>query len=370
MKLRINKNDLQEGISAAIRATTSNSTQTILSNLFITAKNDSIQIIGNNLELYIETKEIYADVYEEGTICLDAKLFYEIVKKAQGIDIQITVEKNNSVIITSNKRQMKMHGIDASDFPLITHEIGPRFNMESRILCDLLKQTIYAISSDNAKPILTGSLIEVENNLIKTVGCDMFRMAYNYAKIKDVKQAIRVIVAKKSLVETINFLSEDEDVEIQVTQKYIVLELDKYRITSRFIEGEYINYNNIFNEQNAKTTAKINRKEFINVLECALLLASKEACIGKVSKATLKIEKGQITTKVNNEHGALIEETTAEIEGKELEIIFNTKYLLEALSVIKDDEVTMHFGGELSPCIIQGNGNNKHLVVPMMPAKK
>lgn len=367
MNLSVNKSDLLNSISTAIRATTTSTTQPIFACLLLTANEDGIQLTGNNLELCIQTNPIPVEALgEPGSVALDAKLFHEIVKKLPDGDVKIVVDEKNIAVIKSGKREFKIFGENAEEFPaMLEVQSKNRFTTKAAVLRNMIRQTLFTVSLDMSKPAMTGELMEVADGKINLVACDGFRIAYRYGDTETDGDSFKVVVPGKTLREIMRLLPPHEDSEIVMhfTERKILFELDNCRISSQLIEGQFIDYQKPLNVE-TKTTAKLNRAEFLSSLECAQLIAFEN---NKKTPVKLVIADDIITITANAERGTLHEETQASIEGDNLTIAFNPRLLIDALKVIDDNEVQIHFSGDKSPCVICpiDEGNYKYLVLPL-----
>jgi len=367
MIITVNKSELLNGITIAMRAVAAGGIMPILGCLLIETVDDcGIQIMGNNLELCIQTKGIEADITEGGSIALDARLLSEIVKKLPDGDISIAIDKKFIATIKSGKRKFTVLGQNGADFPAMpVLEKSKGFSMQSASLRNMLRQTVFAANIDAPKPALTGLLIEAEGGKINVAACDGFRIAYRYGKINAANTSFKVIIPAKSIGEIQRLLPSDNEYEMiaHFTDKQILFELEDCKISSRLIEGEFVNYQKMLNSESS-TTAKINRAELLNSLECASIIALENS---KRMPVTMELDEDKITITARAERGQLHEETEAIIDGDNLTIGFNPRFLIDALKAIDDTEIEIQFGDAQSPCIIKPitDGNFKYLVMPL-----
>lgn len=365
MKLTCSRDSLLNGINIVTKAVSSRTTLPILECILLTATNDGLKLTANDMELAIESSTIDADIEETGNVALDAKFFSDIIRKINGDEVKISVDEKNIATIKCGKSEFKISGQDGDDFPPIPQvEKNLKFVISQNDLRNLIRQTIFSISQDESKPILTGELIEIENNMIDFVSVDGYRISYKNAELVQSAGAKRAIVPGKSLGEIAKILAADDDEKavIYFTDNHIMVDINGNIVVSRLIQGEFIKYQQSFTNE-YKTSAKIIKSEMIDSLERASLIARDSRKI----PVKLEISGNNIVITSNAETSTAYEEVAAEIDGDKLVIAFNPRYLIDALKAIDDDEVYMHFNTPLSPCVfrpIEGD-SFKYLVLPL-----
>lgn len=362
MKFTCIKNKLQEAISIAQKAVTGKSPMPILQGIYISAKDDHLTLIGSDIDLSIETK-LAADVQEEGTIVVDAKLFGEIIRKLPNSTVEITTVGNNSIEIICEKSKFTLIHMDAEEFPNLPNiNENMIFSISQKVLKNMIKGTIFAIAQDETRPILTGILFEVIDKKLNLVALDGYRLALRSNSI-DNENTINAVIPGKTLNEVAKILSEDdENVNITFTPNHILFNLGQTKIISRLLEGEFIRYNSIIPEEyNLKVIAK--RGELLNCIERASLMGKE----GNTNLVKFDIKDDTLIITSNSQLGKVREELNIILQGDELQIAFNSKYLIDALKIIDEEEIVLEFSSSVSPCIIKNTENTKYtyLVLPV-----
>lgn len=365
MKLSCSHDSLLNGINIVLKAVSTRTTLPILECILLTAGEDGLKLTANDMELAIESSYIDADIEQTGNVALDARFFSDIIRKVNGDIVKISVDEKNIATITCGKSEFKISGQDGEDFPPIPEvEKNDKFVILQNDLRNLIRQTIFSISQDESKPILTGELIEIKDNMIDFVSVDGYRISYKNAELIQSAGSKSAIVPGKSLAEIAKILSSDEDEKavLYFTDNHIMADINGNIVVSRLIQGEFIKYQQSFTNE-YKTSAKIKKSELVDSLERASLISRDSRKI----PVKMEIYGNNIIITSSAETSTAYEEVNAEIDGDKLLIAFNPKYLIDALKAIDDEEVYLHFNTSLSPCVfkpVEGD-NFKYLVLPL-----
>ena len=330
-----------------MRAVSSKSTMPALEGVLVKAKDGKLILTGYDLEIGITTC-IDAMIYEEGAAVINAKLFSEIIKRMPEDQIEIETDDRLTVYLTSGKSDYKIIGIPDSEFPeLPSVSVNDPITMNGETLASMIRQTIYAVSDKDIKPAHKGSLFEIENKTIKIISVDGYRLAIRKEDI-DFDGEKSFIVPGKSLSEVEKLITDDtETVTISAGDRHIVLNIGNYSIITRLIEGEFMNYKTAI-PPNHSTEIRVNSRKFISSIDRMSLLLNERM----KSPIRCRIENGMIKTSCNTPLGQANDEFEANIEGEDLEIGFDNKYMLDALRNADTDEVKIQMNSPLSPMVI------------------
>ena len=234
------------------------------------------------------------------------------------------------------------------------------------MLKDMIKKTIFAVSAEENRPIFTGCLFEIKNNNMCVVAVDGFRLALR--KIMMTYDGnFSAIVPGKYLNEIIkNLQDNDEIIDIGIAKNQALFELKNCKIVTRLLEGEFLNYNNVIPEDR-ETRIKVNKSALQGAVERASIFSITASEKEKKYPIKMFVSLGSVIISCTSQVGDAKEEVIVETEGKELEIGFNPKYLLDALKVIEDEEIYMDFGTNISPCVIRPIADDKftYMVLPV-----
>ena len=372
MNFTCNKQQLQDALNLAIRAIAIRSTKPILECVLLTVEEGlGLTLSASNLEISINTAAIDADIRVPGSIALDAKLFSEIIRKMPGDIVSIDVDSKLNAQVKSGRARLVIAAQPGDEFPVMaSSELVPlhdSFSIKSLALKDMIRQTIFSVSTDQSRMVLTGELLEVKDNALRMVAVDMFRVSYKSAPLEGNCPDCKAVVPAKALGELSRLLSadENEDVSIQLTNKRVVFTCSNFTLISNLLEGEFIRYDQIFNEDFI-TIVEVNRNELLNALERAILVATEN----RMLPIRFDITDDDLTTSSRSERGETEDGVPCKTEGKPLSITFNSRYFIEALRAADDEIVVLKFNTQLSPCTIRGNtegSDYKYLIVPLRP---
>ncbi len=362
MKVSFNKLELVQAVSNVQRAVSTKNSNAALEGIFIKAQNKKVTLCGYDLELGIRT-ELDALIIEEGEIVLSAKMFADIVRRMP--DEVITIETDDKLItyINSGVVDFQIVGISAFEYPeLPSFEAIESFELNGDLLKNMIKQTYYAISDNQSKPIYTGSLFDLNNGYLNIVSVDGFRMAVRKEKV-DVDLHCNFIVPGKTLSEVMKINCEDDgNINVIVGKKHVIFKIKNYSVVSRLIEGKFLEYAGTI-PSGAQTSLRVKTREIASSVErMALLTNEKLQTPVRVIVADEGI-KLHCTTVV----GKASDYINVSFDGSEVEIGFNNRYLLDAIKNADTDELLFEFNGPLKPLkVMPVEGDSfVFLVVPM-----
>ncbi|MCX7843331.1 MAG: DNA polymerase III subunit beta [Clostridia bacterium] len=348
MKVICSKDALIEGIGIVQKAVTTKTTLKILEGILLEAS-DRFKLTGNDLEIGIESY-VDADIREQGNIVLNSKMFGDIVRRLPDSEVLIEVKQNFEVIIECENSHFEIKGLPASEYPALPPIKRENvFKIKQKIIRDMIKQTIFAVSIDENRRILTGSLIECADNEISIVSIDGFRLALRRYLISNDIQDFNVVIPGKTLNEIVKILQPVEDeVAIYISDNQILFEMQKCKVVSRLLEGEYLNYKSII-PQDFETKLRVGTKELLASIERASLITSEE----KKYPVKFRIADDKLIISSNTDLGASRDEVRVDMYGNKMEIGFNPRYFIEALKVIEDENVDIFFTSSIGPCTIK-----------------
>ena len=365
MKFSCNQQTLTKALNTVSKAVTSRTTIPILKGILLEVNDDNtLKLSASDLDLSIE-KRIKVSSEETGSVVVSAKLFSDIIRKLPNEEIQIEEQENNSIVIKCLASEFTIVGQPADEFPNIG-EINEekKIVLEKELLKEMIKKTSFAASIDESKGIIVGVLIEMEEASLNMVALDGFRMAITREVMKN-EENKKIIIAARILNEINKIISENEeskDIYFILDEKKAVFLLDGTKIVLRLLEGDFIKYNDILPKE-YKTKVKVSRSELLNSIERASLLAKE----GKNNLIKLSIFRDKIIITSRSEEGNVKEEVFIEKEGADLDIGFNSKYILDVLKVVSDDSISLEFNTSVSPCLIKPveGKEYEYLVLPV-----
>lgn len=355
---------LLNSINNVLKACSTKTTMPILECILLTATNNKLTLVGNNLELGIEST-IDADVYNEGCIALEAKIFSEIIRRMPGEVIEISTDENYMTSIISEKSKFQIAGQSGQDFPALPDvDKVNACTINQTDLKEMIRQTIFSVAQDETRPILTGEMLQVKNNSLNMVAVDGYRISYRKMELSNENDDIEVVIPGRTLGEINKILSseENETVDIYFSDKHVLFDLGDSKVVSRLLEGDFLRYEQVFSPD-YETKILVDRKNFLMSIERAALISRE----GKKNPIRVEIDGDKMIITSNAELGTSREELDVVLEGKEIVIAFNPKYLIDALRVIEDDNVYIQFISPLTPCIINPEEGDqfKYLILPI-----
>lgn len=363
MKIICQKTDLLAGVNIVSKAVPSRTTMSILECILIDATNGEIKLIANDMELGIETI-VQGEIIAAGSVAIDAKIFSEIVRKLPDNEVIIEVDNDFSATIVCEKAKFNILGKSGEDFSYLPEiEKDKSITISQFTLKEIIRQTIFSIGDNENNKLMTGELFEVKDNNLKIVALDGHRIAIRNVELSEESEDISVIVPGKTLNEISKIINggTEDYVRIFFKDNHIVFEFDSTTVVSRLIEGEYFRINQMLSHD-YETKVVINKKEMLNCIDRATLLIKE----GSKRPIIINIGDTDMEFKINSFIGSMDETIAIQKEGKDLMIGFDPKFLMDALRVIDDEEITLYFVNPKAPCFIRDDEEKYiYLILPV-----
>ncbi len=354
-------------VSNVSRAVSTKATIPALEGVLIKAYNDNLNISGYNLEIGITT-DIEARVIKEGEIVLGAKLLLDIVRRLPEEIVSIETDDRMVTYITCGKADYQIVGMPSVEYPdLPTFQQTDGVSVNSKVMRDMIRQTVYAVSDNTAKPIYTGSLYEISGGVLKIIAIDGFRMAIRSESVESESET-SFIVPGKTQLEVLKLLNDDDsNVDIIVGQRHITFKIKTYSVISRLIEGAFLDYKATV-PTSEKTALVLKTRLMIESVERMSLLNSEKI----QSPVRCKFAEDEIRLSCASSVGRANDVISVPIIGDNVEIGFNNRYMLEALKNTDTDEVKLVLNGPVSPIVIKPVKGDSFLsiVVPVRLANE
>ena len=366
MKFSCEKYLLQTACSIASRAAASKSPISALEGLQISA-DDKLYVKGYDLKKGIVTG-IEADIAQRGTVVVGARLFGEMIRRLPDGVVTVTADEKDNISVKCGKSQFNILGINAEDYPEL-----PRFDavnavrLPQRILKDMINKTIFAVSTDEVRPIYTGTLFEVEEKRLTLVSVDGYRLARRTEELEDSKLENCTFVVPGNALSDVEKICTDEgegEVSIAVGQKHISFEIGDTVVVTRRLEGEFLNYRRSIPES-FQFEIKIDRGEFMASIDRVSLIVNEK----NSSPVRLTVGDGTIDCLCVTPIGRAQDVCTCEGDGKGLLIGFNDRYLKDALKAAGKDELLLCVNTAVSPCIIKAADGSEDFTYMVLPVR-
>ncbi len=367
MEIKLDKYILLNGIKTVIRGLGRSTSLPILGCIKFEATGNGLALACTDLELAIQT-EIECEVLAEGAVALDAKLVNDIVAKLPDGEVTIKVN-NNKAIITAGKSKFEVVTSNVLDFPKMPEvgNDGLAFEIDEDVLLEGIRRVVVATAEENdTRPILTGANLSINENELVFVALDGFRLAYYKAVLDEpITVKVNATIPRDALAELSRLVKGAEKVKVSIGSNLASFALGPTTISTRLLEGEFIDYKQIL-RADSKLRVKVNNNEILNGVDRATVL-SKD---GRNNLVKLTFNGGLIKVEANSDAGEVVENIKAiEQEGEELEIAFNSKYLMDGLKSITSPEINIYLEDPISPAIIREGDNEENYLYLLLPVR-
>lgn len=365
MKFSCNREMLNEIVSNVQKSVSTRSNVPVLEGILLEAAADgTLKLFGNDLDLAMES-QMTVSVTEPGSVVINARFFGDVLRKLEDSQFYFQADQDCNIKIKCGNTEFSVMGISSHEFPEIPPvEEKDSFSIPDKVLKNMIKNTIYAVCLDENKVALTGSLFEIDNGVLSIVSVDGYRLALRKEKLEQSCRDQSFIIPSKVLNEVMKILKDsDHNVKIGISENKVQFEIENYKLISRLLEGEFLNYKQILPAQ-GKLKVAANVKKLTDCLERAALMIANENTKYPVR---LSIKTDLIQVSCISRYGKMADNAPAVTQGEDLEIGFNYRYLLDALKACECETVMMEFGTPHSPCIMkpeEGDGFI-YLVLPV-----
>jgi DNA polymerase III subunit beta len=373
MKVSVSQQNLSHGLSIVTRAVAPRTTLPVLSNVLLATDEGRLRLSATNLELGI-TCWIGAKVEEEGSFTVPARTFSDLVNTLPNEAIGLSLNSRTQTLeIHSSASASEMKGIDAQEFPpMPTPELDAGISLNVADLKEMIQQVVFAASSDEARPVLMGAKISIEENEVVMAAADGFRISVKRSPLAAaIPNPVSIIVPAKALTELAR-VAVDGDQTVTMTvpsgRGQVIFTLKDVEVASQLIEGKFPDYNQIL-PRSYKTRTILTTQSILAACKRAEIFAREGSNVVRLNlKPTAEGEMSLVEiSAMNEETGKSDEGIDATIEGTSLLIAFNVKFLREVLEVIKTPNVALETTAPNTPGVIKPVGDDSyiHVIMPM-----
>jgi len=347
MRFSCSQEQLLRSVQTVGRAISPRASMPILGNILLEASKDGVKLAATDLELGIEA-HLNAKVMEEGAVTLPARILTDIVTNLPEAPVEIAVEEGDAkAIISCESVKFELVGLPSTDFPIMPSGDGNVLvKMDGSLLRTMIRQTSFAVSTDETRPFLTGVYVMIEGGAGQLVATDGGRLALRRAKISgEPRGKISAIVPNKTMAELVRVLGLLEgDVTIASQENQLVFTLPGLRFVSRLIAGQFPNYEQVIPKE-FKQRIKVGTERLLRAVRRASITARDSANVVRLSAdgATLTISSN------TPDVGKAQEDVPVTAEGDAVPVAFNAKFLMDALNNMDAPEVWLELTGPLSP---------------------
>ncbi len=364
MKFTISRSDLHDALQKVVGVVPQKTTIAILTCVLMELKDNKLSLTGTDLEISV-THSLDVDIEEEGSCAVPAKILQEIVRELPDVPINIYSQDGDKIILNTDKGEYKISTQPREDFPYINiQESEQTFQIDSNVLSRMTNKTIFAVSTDELRPALTGINVEMtpmDLLFVSTDGHRLAKMVYKKFKAPEDVQ-VKVIVPTKALNLVIRNIEKEQRVDMQIGEDHIVFRLERAIIYSKLISGTYPNYQRVLPTDNEKLL-RVNRELLISTLRRVSIFSS-----SLTNQVRLSITSDEMTIHSEDiEFGA---------EGKEsipchfnedwLQIAYNSAYLIDIIRHIDGEEVVFELKDSNSAAIVRPSEPSKDEEITML----
>ena len=370
MKITIRQNILNEHLNNVIKGISGKNIIPILNCIKLSLSDKGLYLMSTDNEIaiksFIPAKDI-EEIKELGDIVVSGRLFHEIVRKLSGqlINIEELIDSKLSIYTTTSSFTLNCN--DSNEFPDLELENSEEpIKIDKKIFKNIINQTIFATSTQESRPVLTGVNFKFYDNKLECTATDSYRLAKKEITLENnLMNKYNIIIPTKNLNELIRmFKEEDEQIELHIFNNKIIFKFDSIEMLSRLINGEYPDTSKLI-PQDFSLIIDVNLKDFFNAIDRASLLTSEN------DKNTIRFEtkNDQVIISSNIPEIGYVEETLniKKNNNEELKIAFSSKYMLDALRAMESEEISLMFNGDVKPIILKNpkNDNLLQLILPI-----
>ena len=370
MKIKIKQNILMEHLNYVIKGISNKNLIPILNCIKFELSTEGLNLLSTDNEIAIKTfinKKDIEEITELGDMVVSGKLLYEIIRKLN--DEIITIEElvDSKIIIYTKNSSFTLNSNDANEFPdLELEENENPIILSKKVFKNIINQTIFATSTQESRPVLTGINFKFDNNKLECTATDSYRLAKKIITIDNINVDYNIVIPTKNLNELIRMFNDtDENIEMHIFDNKVIFKFGSIVMLSRIINGNYPDTSRLIPTE-FSLIVKVNLKNFYNAIDRASLLTNES------DKNTIKFE-----TKNNNavissnipeigyvEENIMIDKDNAE----ELKIAFSSKYMMEALKSLDCEYINIMFNGDVKPIILK-NPDSDDLIQLILPIR-
>jgi DNA polymerase-3 subunit beta len=367
VKIICNQSVLHEALQHVGRVVSGRTTLPILSNVLLEGRGERLRVVAYDMEIGAQSS-VAMQCEEEGAITVPARVLADVVASLPSATVEMATSERSLLRLTCGRSQYSINGLPAEEYPAlpeVSAEVA--FEVPQAALREMIRTTVFAVSTDETRAILTGVLLRRGEDGMRVVATDSYRLALRLIPRKDVESTDtwEVIVPGRALQELSRMLdpaATETPARIRASDQQILFEVGPYTLISRLIEGQFPNYQRLLQQQQeTRWRIVLDRQELLAAIRRAAIMARAEASklIFRTGEGTLKISAESADL------GQASEELSASIEGGELEIGFNAEYLTDVLSVLECERITWELTGPLSPGVVKALDDPDYLYVVM-----
>lgn len=356
--------DLSDAVLKVVKACAGKTVSPVLECIKISAVNDAVILTATDNEISIQ-KTIKAEVLEEGEVCVPGKYFSDFIKKLEGVEITLSADDKKMDIFYADS-QTDLQILPADEFPKIDLDIRENsFTLKTEDLKKFISSTCFCCATDDSRPILKGCQFLIEDGNISVTSLDGFRLATVSGQVVSSTGNLEIVCPARTLSEIEKMLPDEGDTEIFVQKGRILVAYDGTVLTSRLYNGDFIKKENII-PKDFTTRVAVNKELLKASIERAAILVRGD----KNSLIIFDVSGDKIEISSNSEIGNVQEPVKAQTEGKDVKIAMNSKFIIEAVNALDEDEILISFNNQIQPFICENikDKSKLYLILPVRTA--
>jgi len=363
MNFTCSRKDLVEAFNTVSKAVSAKPQMPILSGIYMSAEGSTLELQANNFEMGIITR-IPVNTEVPGQIVVTGKYLQEVVRKLSGDTVNISHDEVQHVAnIKSDTANFKLLSMSSEDFPKVkSPEIFTSFSLKTITLKNLIRRTAYACATEESRPIYTGACLNINGNVVSMVATNTHRLAVEKETIDDNLENLSFIIPSKTLWELFKMLDSSDpsnSVKIECSRKNICFTFDNIYLTSRLIDGQFPDYDKVV-PKTTEITATVKTSEMMEAVDRVALI-SKETEYNSIR--FVFSQDGINISSYSPDVGRAEEQISAKVEGPDIDISFNVKYIVDVLKVIDTEEFVVKLTKPLSPIDVREKDNDNFIYI-------
>jgi DNA polymerase-3 subunit beta len=373
MKVSCLQENLSKGLGIVGRAVSTRSTLPVLANVLLATDGGRLKLSATNLEIVI-TCWIGAKVAEEGSITVPARTLSDLVNTLPADQVEMELDtKTQTLHLTCARTEANIKGIDATEFPLVPEPSDDvHHRIEAKVLKTMINQVAFAAATDDARPTLTGVLTKMKGNTISMAATDGFRLSVRSAEFPgNAEEPMEVIIPARALSEVARIADDDTEtvaVSMPEGRNQVIFDMENVVLVTQLIDGNFPDYEPVIPQRYATRTV-LNAGEFAKACKMAEIFAREASHTARVRvEPGNELMPGYATiSATSSETGDNVAQIDAMVEGEEVEIAFNVRYMSQVLGVIDSAQIALETTKSTDPGVIKPVGDDQylHIIMPM-----
>ncbi|WP_423363769.1 DNA polymerase III subunit beta [Mycoplasma sp. P36-A1] len=365
MKMRIKTSTFLSGLSKVNHVVNSKSPVHSLNGIYFKLEDTSLTLIGSDSDITIKCIiDNDLEIINTGSIVIP-KFIVDITRKIDDEYLELELIDETMLLVKSNNSEFKINGISTDNYPIIDFAMnGDNLNLESSMLKSIISETVFATSSEEIRPVLTGVNMSSNGSILTCVATDSFRLAKKDIKLENLFE-FKITVPSKCLNEVAKLLLDKQECKVYINQQRILFDLGKIIVQSRLISGNYPDVSKLL-PSSFGTVMELNKKHIESALDRATIMSLQSnytvTIDGNMDKLTISSKSQEL--------GSIKENVDiVKFEGEPIILSFNSKYVSEALKSFNSEDVIFHFNGSMSPFIITNENDDATSIQLILPIK-